>query len=886
MRRFFVLWCCFCLLLCGCQTRKAEQAELIRHLSSHFGCVTNEWQFQYNGEWYPATVPGSIHTDLMANKLIPDPFFSTNEDSVQWVADSVWTYKLIFDGNCSNERNYKHQELVFEGLDTYAEVYLNGILLHNDADTFLAFNMFRKWKYPLAEPLKEKGNELVVKFYPTALRDSIAAAKLPYAMPDTRVFTRKAQYESGWDWGPKLNTCGIWKDVYIHGWDDFELSDVYVRDSKPTYDSTATWTTDVEVRVTAKHKGRAKVTVQLADPEGASLDNTTQRVRLQPGENIVTIPISIKKPRLWWPNGMGDQPLYQYTVTVESNGRATASNPILHGLRTIELKREKDSIGESFAFLVNGKPCFMRGADWIPASSYVGTLNTPEGSDVYYRLLHDAKEVNMNMLRVWGGGIYENEAFYRYCDQLGLLVWQDFMFACNPYPGDESFMANVTQEVTEQVMRLRNHPCIAVWCGNNEVHNGLEDWGWQTALGWTDDQYQGLMDDFHQLFEQKLAKIVAEKHPNAPYVSTSPTYGWGHAECTTHGCSHYWGVWWGELPFEVWWDKTGRFMSEYGFQSYPEWSTLKTFTRENERKYYSSALKSHQKHARGTQIIGKAMLAYFDYDKIDFLNEYAYVSQLVQAYGIEQAVDAHRIQRDRCRGTLVWQLNDCWPVASWSSIDYEGRWKALQYRLKDAFANVAIAVHQNEDQSLDFYVVNDSLKEISGHWELWVVPLDGTQSKRLDAQNVRVASDGGKKMLRCKLSDLGTLRPKHVVLHAILKSGDKVLAEKITAFVKPGKLNLLKGDIKQEIKYFDDHLEITLTSPVAQYGVWLSDNNDKDIKWSDNYFFLLPNTPKTVFGYYDISADDKPDIRILSRSNLIEFDVFMLDSDDSMKIRS
>ncbi len=795
----------------------------------------------------------------MANNLIPDPFFGTNEDSVQWVADSVWTYRLLFDADCAgNGLQYENRWLVFDGLDTYAEVWLNGKLLESfDKEDYktLLNNMFRQWRFNVKDVLKEKSNELIVRFYPSSPRDSAAAAQLPYKLPDNRVFTRKAQYMSGWDWGPKLITCGIWKNVRLESFSDLKLEDVYVLDTKTTSDTTESWETSVQLLVKSlQDRKRCKVLIEVFDENGRCA-KIEKRIKLDYDDHVVEIPVTIAHPKLWWPNGMGKQHLYTYVVTVSDRKQETQYT-LRHGLRTVELIREKDSIGESFAFKVNGKPCFMRGADWIPASSYPGTLNTPEGGDVYYRLLHDAAEVNMNMIRVWGGGIYENDAFYNYCDELGLMVWQDFMFACNPYPGDKAFLRNVDSEAMYQIKRLRNHPCIALWCGNNEVHNGLEDWGWQTALGWSDAQYKQLLTDFSKLFEQMLANKVKENHKGVPYISTSPTYGWGHPECCTHGCSHYWGVWWGEQPFDVWKEKTGRFMSEYGFQSYPEMATIETFTTEADRKIGSPALNNHQKHGRGVEIIRKAMREEFGYTRTDNLEEFAYMSQLVQALGIRRAIDAHRIQHDCCAGTLCWQLNDCWPVASWSSIDYTGRWKALHYQFKEAYQNVALCVDQQE-----VYVVNDQMAAVNGEvrWQLFA--LDGTPLNERQSVRVKVPADQALKVLSL---DAGKLHVSPATTYALvqLSLNGSPHAERVVFFTSLGKMKFESGDIRQEIKNFGDHFELTLTSPTFCYGVHVTETTGKEVKWSDNYFSLIPNVPKTIYGYYDGKLEDEPIVAV------------------------
>ena len=854
------------LLCCSCKSHsKLAQTTDVMFLNSKFGCVQNDWMFQYKGQWFKADVPGNIHVDLLKNELIPDPFLGTNEDSVQWVADSMWCYRLQFDLNCAEKVSYDHRQLVFDGLDTYAEVFLNGERLVALDGTSNLDNMFRQWVFDLPNNVKEKGNVLEVHFLPTAPFDSAAAASAPFKMPDARVFTRKAQYESGWDWGPKLNTCGIWKNVYVRSWNDFRLEDVYVQDTKPTMDTNGTWQSTVQLMMVADKKCRVKVFAEVLTPEGKMACVATKKVKLQPGENRVEVPVKIQHPRLWWPNGMGEQPLYQVNVRVESRSKmAENQSPVMHGLRTIELKRDKDTIGESFEFVVNGKPCFMRGADWIPASSYEGTLNTGEGDDVYYRLLHDAQKVNMNMLRVWGGGIYENDSFYRYCDQLGLLVWQDFMYACNPYPGDEHFIANARIEATEQVRRLRNHACIALWCGNNEVHNGLEDWGWQSALNWSDKDNKQLYDDFSKLFDRTLPDVLHGLYSNVNYVNSSPTFGWGHPECTTHGCSHYWGVWWGELPFEIWWEKTGRFMSEYGFQSYPEMATIEEFAPVEERKLNSPTLNSHQKHGRGVEIIRKAMQDDFGYARMDNLDEFAYVSQLVQAEGIEKAVQAHRIQNNKCRGTLCWQINDCWPVASWSSIDYAGRWKALHYRFKDLYANVAVAVHQNEDASIDCYVINDSVDAVKGTLQVQIMDVYGRNMHTVCTKTITAESNSSNHAYTCRLADLNGIDLKDAVLRIQYRSGKQVLAERVTYFAKPKDLNLRAVETVTNVHVCDDYVEVTVTSPVLKYGVQVRELSGKNVTYSDNYFDLLPNVPKTIRVYYEGEIPSQPSFDVRS----------------------
>jgi beta-mannosidase len=682
VRNYFFL---LVLIFFGCQTENDLWIDLNKN-----------WSFEYENQQFPATIPGCIHTDLMSAGIIPDPFFRSNEDSVQWVSDSIWVYRTTFDGKEVNK--YKNAEIQFFGLDTYAEVYLNGKpLLHTEGSHFCD-NMFRTWHFPLPKKLKRKNNELIVKFLPSVKIDKEKAEQLSYVLPDNRVFTRKAPYQSGWDWGPKLVTCGVYNPVKLVAWNDFYVIDIQL------------------------------IQKELTDEKGVieAIVTTTNC--------IISETFEVEKPERWWPNGLGAQKMYDFEVKVRHSALDTESKKrrglrvkpamtfnIRWGFRTIELVQEKDEIGESFYFKVNDVPVFMKGANWIPAHSFVSEMHGEKGEARYKTLLESCKDANMNMLRVWGGGVYENNYFYELCDELGLLVWQDFMFACALYPGDVAFLENVRKEAEYQVKRLSKHPSLALWCGNNEVKNGWEDWGWQR--NYTPEQRTEIGKNMYTLFNEMLPEIV-KNNDNRPYHPSSPSWGWGHPECVTHGSSHYWGVWWGEEPFEVWLPKTGRFMAEYGFQSYPQMSTIEAFTLPEDRCLESPAMKNHQKHPRGVQIINKAMQQYAYIP--DNLEEYVRVSQEIQAYGIGKAIEAHRLKRPHCMGTLYWQLNDCWPVASWSSIDFFGNWKLLHHTVKEKFAPVIVAIEELKNGAKNIYIVNDFLHDVSG--EIIITHKDNTTS--------------------------------------------------------------------------------------------------------------------------------------------------------------
>ena len=557
------------LILAACAT-KTERVELIN------------WQFDYNGQMYPATVPGFIHTDLISNGLIPDPYIETNEDSVQWVGKRKWMYTLHLDRSQLPEGDSLW--VVFDGLAGVADIVFYDDIQH--ADTIVSYtsdNMFVQHVYPLPD----FAQDIMVQFYP--LYDSLLEVEFGIPLPDQRAFTRIAPYQQGWDWGPKLPTCGIWKPVYI-----------------------------------------------------------------------------------------------------TNNGVKGSEKGVKRSERTnVELRQEKDSIGQSFIFYRDGKPIFIKGANWIPVHSF--PVDNSANRARYRLLLTSAKEAGFNMLRVWGGGIYEHDYFFDLCDSLDIMVWMDFNFSTMLYPDNPEMLESIKEEARQNITRIAKHPCVVLWCGNNEVKNGWEDWGWQGVYNWTPEQRARLQHGINTLFGEGgiLAQAVRDCDPHhRPYITTSPLFGWGHPECVTHGDSHYWGVWWGEEPFEKYAEKTGRFMSEYGFQSYPLITTIRRFCPEDQLSIDSPTLRSHQKHSRGREIIDKAMMRYYGFDsKTLNLEDYCYVSQLLQAWGTGYGIFQHLKQQPHCMGTLYWQLNDCWPVASWSSIDYYGNWKALHYRAQALFAD-------------------------------------------------------------------------------------------------------------------------------------------------------------------------------------------------------
>jgi beta-mannosidase len=669
---------------------------------------------------------------------------------------------------------------------------------------------------------------------------------LPFKLPDERGFTRKAPYQYGWDWGPRLVTSGIWKPVYIRAWDKVKLSDIQVVQNKINND-TAFLTANFEMESLLDQKCELEV-------RNGKIRLMETSVHLTKGLNIIPVDFIILNPSLWWPNGLGEQILYDLNFNIKASQFTDSINKKI-GLRTIELVTEKDSIGESFLFRVNGLPVFMKGANYIPQDNFPSRV-TPEK---YENVIQSAVDANMNMLRVWGGGIYENDVFYDLCDQKGILVWQDFMFACNMYPGDSTFLETVKQEAIQNVKRLRNHPCLALWCGNNEVDEGWHNWGWQKALGYSFSDSSEVWNNYLKVFEELLPQTVKAYSPYTPYIPSSPRIGWGHEEAMAEGDMHYWGVWWGEQSFEVYEEKVGRFMSEYGFQGFPDSKTLEANLLPDEMNLHSSALQNHQKHPRGMELIQTYMER--EYKVPENFEYYAYVSQLVQAYGIRKAIEAHRRAMPQCMGTLYWQLNDCWPVISWSSVDYYDRWKALHYFVQEAYKDILISFEENEDH-LDVYIISDKQVSLPAVLKLMIMDYDGEVKWQSDKQIEisRTASN-----IYSKAEIKGFLKADHLLVAKVIV-GDSVIAENLYYFLPAKSLNLPHVKISQKVTPTHRGYLIHLTADKLAKNVFLY--SDLEGRFTENYFDLIPDESKAIeFTTLTNEPDFEKRLKIISLVN-------------------
>jgi beta-mannosidase len=551
--------------------------------------------------------------------------------------------------------------------------------------------------------------------------------------------------------------------------------------------------------------------------------------KLNKGTNVVKIPIEFNNPVLWWCNGLGAPHQYTFPFSLTYKNRILELKPIKIGLRTIELIQEKDDIGQRFYFKLNGKPIFMKGANYIPPDSFLPRVT----DSIYNSIVKNAVDANMNMIRVWGGGVYADDAFYDACDKNGILVWQDFMFACAMYPSDEKFLENVKQEVIDNVNRLQNHPSIALWCGNNENDEGWKNWGWQKQYKYSESDsteiWKGYQKLFHEVIPQTLDSLVSKEKNR--YWPSSPLIGWGRKESLLQGDSHYWGVWWGMEPFEIYKKKVGRFMSEYGFQGMPNLETFSKFTNSENLNLNSEAVKAHQKHNTGYQTIQTYMER--DYKVPTKFEDYIYVSQLLQAEGMKTAIEAHRRAKPYCMGTLFWQLNDCWPVTSWSSVDYFGNWKAFHYQAKRSFENILISVNEEENQ-YKVYIIHDELTSEKGKLEVRLIDFSGKNLWNTNSE-INVEANSSMSYFEIDKKEFEKFNLKEAVLN--LKFNEAVTN---FYFVKPKDLELKTPTIS--IKVLNETTIQISTNKLAK-NVFLS---QEETSFNENYFDLLPNEKRII----------------------------------------
>lgn len=828
--------------------------------------LVDSWSFRQVGEssWLPATVPGVVHTDLMANKLIEEPFGGTAEPRLQWIEKKTWEYTKTFTAN-PEFLNNEVQELVFKGLDTYADVYLNDKLI------LISDNMFLEWRLDVKGAVTEGENTLKVVFHPAYNVAEPMAKKYPTLPADndkgvpykTSVFTRKAPYSFGWDWGPRYATVGIWRPVMLESFSGARIANTQII-QKTQSDILATL--DAHVNITSAIDQTANV--YIADSAGNVFAQTI--VELKKGENNkVLIPFEIKNPKLWYPHGSGEPNLYALRTVVANEGgdkKFDQKNENI-GIRTVRVVQEKDSVGEGvgFYFEVNGKPVFAKGANYIPQDNFLPRV----ADSTYEELISTTKESNMNMLRIWGGGIYEEEIFYDLCDKNGIMVWQDFIFGCSLYPWDKEFFANVEKEAIYNVRRLRNHPSIVIWCGNNEITELWHHWGYQKMYKWDQATQDSIYKGMRGLFYELLPNVLATEDTTRYYHPSSPTYGRGNPKSQIEGDVHYWGVFHDEEPFSVYKDKPGRFSNEYGFQSLACYDTYKEYFAPEDMKLYSEAMKIHQKNAKGYRVIEEYMVRDLPLLKDDF-RTYIYLTQLLQAEGIKIAMEGHRSRRPWTMGSLYWQINDCWPVASWSSMDSRMRWKALQFYARKSFAPTIISFEKvDSTATCRLWGITDNLtNDQKGEITITLQDLNG-KIYGTEKLNADIAANTSKLLIaRTEKEILNGLDAKNMMLVARgTLNGTPV--ESFYYFTPFKNLNLSKPDFDVTYNKVGKKITATITAKTLLKNV-LFEAQELQMNPSDAYFDLLPGETKVVeLNFIEDKSVDELGIFVTTLNNLV-----------------
>lgn len=829
--------------------------------------IHQNWEFKQadSGAWRSAVVPGCVHTDLMDHGLLKDPFYRMQEEEAQWIDKKNWVYRTEVELTADQCR-FDHLELEFAGLDTRADVYWDGELLLS------ANNAFRTWKAFLPTHLSTEGKHLLRIFFHSPIEFGLReqakyGTKLPAINDQSdrgevegnrRVspYVRKPPYHFGWDWGPRLVTSGIWKPVTLRAWNDTRITDFFIRQDSVSKDF-ATLTAILSIESDSAETGEIMLSIN-----GTPLDAFPRSWNA--GISTIEIPFRMESPRRWWTHDLGESYQYEFGVSLITTGNVMVGNRKLKtGLRDIRLVIDQDKAGQgsSFGFQLNGIPIFAKGANYIPQDIFP-TRVTPEDNR---RLVQAARAANMNMIRIWGGGIYESDDFYNQCDEAGILIWQDFMFACSMYPGNEEFLENVAGEARDQVIRLRNHPCMALWCGNNEIdlawaqYNILGGWGWKQR--YRKKVRTKIWQANTRIFHEILPEIVGELAPQIDYWPSSPyeKEGGHSTNASISGDMHYWGVWHARHPFKDFHTYVGRFMSEYGFQSFPEFETVKSYTIEEDWDIESDVMAAHQRSGIGNLRIRSYMADH--YVVPEKFEDQLYVGQLLQAKGITTAIEAHRFARPFCMGTLYWQLNDCWPVASWSGLDYYYRWKALHFAVKKAFSPVIVGVKPGKETNLIF-VASDNIEDFSGLLSVELVDFSGV-----------ILQDTSIKVLVPALSSVqlamleGLLRSDFDQTQSVLQltltdSDGTLIVQKLHYFLPEKDLKLSVPQLTVAHQPTSTGFSLELSTDVLVKNIYLQ--AVPDCVFSDNFSDLLPGQSRTIYIETSIKNWDELQVKVSS----------------------
>ena len=808
--------------------------------------LNGEWKFRRcdKDDYFTGTVPGSVYSDLLANNLMPDPYFRENEDEVTALSDYDYEYSKSF---FADKSLLKNDELIltFEGIDTISEIYMNGKKIGSTDNFHTAFEFNIINNLVLGENILK-----VILFSPTKYIHK-EHNKRPLwcneaTMPGFN-HIRKPHYMFGWDWGPKLPDLGIWKNVYIKTINKAVVEDFYVRQNH--------FNKKVELNIKPEYRmisvNSAEIECVIISPDGEIVFSQSTPII----SDSIFFEAIIENPQLWWPNGLGEQNLYTVSIRIKSRNKVISGLEKKIGLRTLTINKNFDKWGQSFCFEVNGISIFANGGNYIPEDNILGLCC----EDRTKTLLESCKKANFNCVRIWGGGHYATDYFMELCDKLGLIVWHDFMFACAVYELTDSFKNNITKEAVYNIKRLRNHASLGMWCGNNEMEVAWLEWGLP--------QNEKLKQDYFEQFERLFPELVKKYSPDTFYWPASPSSqgGFIDPDSEREGDAHYWGVWHGKKWFEDFENHYFRFASEYGFQSLPSMKTIKEFATKEDMNIYSPVMEKHQKCIdflgnNGNMIISNYIANYYRYPK--GFESFVYASQIVQGDCLITAIEHFRRNRGRCMGSTYWQINDSNPVISWSTIDYFGRWKASHYYVKRSYAPVLISAIM-KDNNIQIYLVNDRNLEFNGRIEYSIIHQENGVILE-NKEYCRISELKSKVIDNIDVSEYTTdkIDCRNMYFEYRLYENNELISNNTMLFVKPKHFNFIKPEISYELYKDDTSVFIKINSNVFASKVGI-EFKTFDIILEDNYFDLLPNTERVI----KLETDE--DIAILEKEVIL-----------------
>ena len=797
------------------------------------------WEFFHplKKEWIKAEKSGSVQEILISKGELPDPFVGMNENKFDWIENYEWEYRSIFSSDSIDITKNKI-ELQLPWVDTYAKIYLNDSLILETSNSFLPYFIQIKKRI-------KKGNNLIkVVFTPPILKHQTTAIEhgIFYPAPNdvgsiqVAPLVRKPQYQFGWDWTMRMNTIGFIQPVSIISYDQLLLKTTHI-ESFDIDDSVA----------------KMNLNLYFTDTLNQSVILESNYIGLNNYASIkngkLFFSFDIHNPKLWWPRGQGKQHLYFDTILIKSlEGDLIQKIDVKFGIRKSELIQERDSLGTAYYFKVNEKAIFCKGANLIPMDVFPSKITKEKIKNLVKQMISS----NFNIVRVWGGGFYLDDYFYDLCDEYGLMVWQDCMFACAMYPSNDFFIENVRKELNYQIPRISHHPSVIQFNGNNEVDVAWKFWGFQDKYRINELNRNQILNDYNRLFKKVIPEVISSI-TNIPYIHTSPLGHWINEQDFPHGTQHYWGVWHGKDPIEDFGKKSGRFNAEYGFQSFPEYSTMYVFSNKKDWSLNSQVMKSHQKSYVGNGMIKKHSDRIYGISKN--FEEFVYYSQLTQSKAVGIAVSAHRLLSPNCMGTIFWQLNDCWPAPTWSSIDYFGNWKALQYRVKEDFRDVTILEKTEKIGREKYFFVSDISDTFQTNVKYEFYNLGG---KKIISENKIFKVYEGIKLPVIKQSILNSyLKSNYLVRFEWKDASGNLIQREFThignksIYKKAVRSNFIVEIIKLDTVKKTASLKISTSSFLNDF--WIT-NNKGGVYFNQNFFPLLPGVKEIEFQFDTIPS--------------------------------